>query len=259
VPGMSQPRDPGRYHQQGPPQPYQQGPPQRYQQGPPQRYQQPQQYRPPVSYAPEPVRSRPRRIPGVGLILTLAGLVVQVLSLFVLPWVTVGGSSPNLTDLRSAAIDFGTHGFGAWYLVLFSYPLAALSIVLALAAVLDSVALKVVWACLALAGVAALVVSNGFVPLIGSAGFTTQKVTTLIIGLIAAAVVIFVLKSALSMFRRVAGLILVVFAGVHVAALVDLVKGEGMDQLSVGAYGPALGYVLTAVAAFTAPRRVPGV
>jgi hypothetical protein len=242
---MSQPRDPGRY--------YQQAPPQRYQQQP---------YRPPASYAPPPPRPAPRRgprIPGVGLILTAAGLVVQVLSLFVLPWATVAGS-PSMPDLRSAAIDFGTHGFGAWYLVLFSYPLAALSIVLALAAVLDSVALKVVWGCLALAGVAGLVLSQGLLPLFDSGkSFTNQKVTTVIIALVAAAVVIFVLKSALSMFRRVAGLILIVFAGVHVAALVDLAKGSGFDELSFGAYGPALGYVLTAIAAFTAPRRIPGV
>ena len=253
---MSQPRDPGRYPPQG-----------SYPQAP-QQYPQPQQYqhqyqpprRPPVSYAPRPEPTRGRlRIPGVGLILTLAGLVIQVLSLFVLPWVATDGTSPSLTDLRGAAIDLGTHGFGQWYLVLFSYPLAALSIVLALAAVLDSLALKVVWACLALAGVAALVVRDGVVPLVGSAEFTGQKVTTVIIGLVAAAVVIFVLKTALGMFRRVAGLILLVVAGVHVSALVDLVQGQGLDELSFGAYGPALAYVLTAVAAFTAPRRVPGV
>jgi hypothetical protein len=249
---MSQPRDPGRY--------YQQGPQQRYPQGPPQRgYQQ----RPPVGYAPPPRAPQPERrslpLPGLGLILTLAGLVIQVLSLFVLPWVTVAGS-PSMPELRDAAIDLGTHGFGAWYLVLFSYPLAALSIVLALAAVLDSVALKVVWACLALAGVGALVLGNGLLPLFDTGkNFTTQKVTTVIIALAAAAVVIFVLKSALSMFRRIAGLILIVFAGVHVAALVDLAKGSGLDELSFGAYGPALGYVLTAIAAFTAPRRIPGV
>jgi hypothetical protein len=254
---MSQPRDPGRYYQQGPQQRYQQAPPQGYQQ-----YQQPQRYRPPTTYAPprppEPVRGG-RRIPGVGLILTAAGLVIQVLSLFVLPWVATAGSSPSMTDLRSAVIDIGTHGFGQWYLVLFTYPLAALSIVLALAAVLDSVALKVVWACLALAGVAVLVVRDGVVPVVGSASFTNQKVTTLVIALVIAAVVIFVLKSALSMFRRVAGLILIALAGVHIAALVDLVKGEGLDSLSFGAYGPALAYVLTAVATFITPRRVPGV
>jgi hypothetical protein len=262
---MSQPRDPGRYYQQAPqryPQPYQQAP-QRYQQAP-QRYQQPAAYSP----APEPVRRGPRRIPGVGLILTAVGLAIQVLSLTVLPWVTVDAKTPfsiSMLDLRSASIDFGTHGFGAWYVVLFSYPLAALGIVLALAAVLDSVVLKVIWACLALAGVGIAVLSYGFWPLaesvVGGHGthFTTQKITTAVIALVAGAVVIFVLKSALSMFRRVAGLILLVLAGVHVAAVIDLVKGSGIDNLGIGAYGPAVGYVLTAIAAFTAPRRIPGV
>jgi len=245
---MSQPRDPGqgRY----------------YPQRPPLQYQQPQRYQPPVAYAPprapEPVR-RPRRIPGVGLILTLVGLVIQVLSLFVLPWVSAGASAPNLLDLRHASISLGTHGFGAWYLVLFSYPLAALGIVLALAAVLDSAVLKVIWACLALAGVGVLVLSYGLLPVVQGVHFTTQKITTAVIALAASAVVIFVLKSALSMFRRVAGLILLVLAGVHVAAVIDLVKGSGIENLGIGAYGPAVSYVLIAIAAFTAPRRVPGV
>lgn len=267
---MSQPRDPGRYYQQAPqagyPQPgYQQAPQPGYRQAPPPGYRQPGSYAPPRP--PEPVR-RPRRIPGVGLILTLAALVIQALSLFVLPWITVDARSPfsvSLPEMWETRVDFGTHGFGAWYLVLFSYPLAALGIVLALAAILDSVALKVVWACLALAGVAALVLSYGFWPLAEVAvtdhglDFSTQELTTAIIALVAGAVVIFVLKSALSMFRRVAGLILLALAGVHVAAVIDLVKGAGTDNLGIGAYGPALGYVLTAIAVFVVPRRVPGV
>jgi len=246
---MSQPRDPGRYYQQQQP---------------------PRPYQPQVAYAPpppQPVR-RSRRLPGLGLVLTLVALIIQVLSLFVLPWATVDARTPfsvDLSEMWQARVDFGTHGFGSWYLVLFSYPLAALGLVLALAAVLDSVVLKVIWVCLALAGVGALVISYGFWPLAESvatdhgAPFTRQKVIAVIIALAAAAVVIFVLKSALSMFRRVAGIILLALAGVHVAAVVDLVKGSGIDNLSVGAYGPAVAYVLTAIAAFTAPRRIPGV
>src|SRR5689334_1276582 len=185
---MSQPRDPGRYYQQAPPQRYGQPayPPPRAQQ--PARMQQPPR-------APQPVR-RPMRIPGVSLVLTAASLVIQVLCLFVLPWVSAGGRNPlslSMPDLRNATIDFGTHGFGAWYLVLFTYPLAALGLVLALAAILDSVALKVVWACLALAGAGVLVVSYGVWPLFASAasnhgGFTSQKITTLVIALAVAAV-----------------------------------------------------------------------
>jgi hypothetical protein len=225
---------------------------------PPGRVQQP-------ARPPQPARHL--RIPGLSLILTAASLVIQVLCLFVLPWVTAGSRdtlSLSMPDLRSATIDFGTHGFGAWYLVLFTYPLAALGLVLALAAILDSVALKVVWACLALAGAGVLVVSYGVWPIFASVasdhgGFTAQKITTLAIALAVAGVVIFVLKSALSMFRRVAGLILIVLAGVHIAAVVDLVKGHSVTDLSFAAYGPALAYVLTAVAAFIAPRRIPGV
>jgi hypothetical protein len=61
------------------------------------------------------------------------------------------------------------------------------------------------------------------------------------------------------MFRRMAGLILLGLAGLHVWAVVDLVKGSSAAELGVGAYGPAVGYVLAAVAAFLGPRRLPGV
>ncbi len=247
---MSQPRDPYQ-------RPYQQ----QYGGRPQQR----QQYAPP----PPPPPSRGRRIPGLGLLLTGIGLLIQVLSLTVLPWILVDAkdqSDISLFDLWDLLGKVGTHGFGEWYLVLFSAPLAVLGIVLALAAVLDSVAMKIVWVCLTLAGLGFLVLAYGFWPLARQVvtdnpgeDLTTQEVTTAVIALAAAGVVIFVLKSALSMFRRVAGLILIVLAGVHVAALVDLVKGQGMDSLGIGAYGPALGYVLTAVAVFVTPRKVPGV
>lgn len=67
--------------------------------------------------------------------------------------------------------------------------------------------------------------------------------------------VIFVLKMAVTTFRRVAGLILLSIGGVHVAAVSDL-GASGLDQLSIGAIGPALGYLLTAVAAFVGPHRL---
>jgi hypothetical protein len=171
-----------------------------------------------------------------------------------------------MPDLWDTANQFGTHGFGAWYVVLFSYPLAALGILLALAAVLDSVALKVIWAGLALLGLGILVLRYGFGPIaelavtdVDTLDFTTQEITTALIAVAAAIVVIFALKTAVSMFRRVAGLILLALAGVHIAAVVDLVRGSGVDNLGVGAYGPALGYLLIAVAAFIGPRKLPGV
>jgi hypothetical protein len=62
------------------------------------------------------------------------------------------------------------------------------------------------------------------------------------------------------MFRRIAGLILLGLSGVHIGAVVDLVGANGFADLSAGAYGPAVGYLLTGVAAFAGPRRlVPGV
>jgi hypothetical protein len=62
----------------------------------------------------------------------------------------------------------------------------------------------------------------------------------------------------MSMFRRVAALILIGFAGVHVAAVVDLVRNSEAE-LGIGAFGPAVGYVLIAIAAVIGPRRLPGV
>jgi hypothetical protein len=199
-----------------------------------------------------------RRIPGLGLVLTLVGLVIQVLSLTVLPWV----GSVSMPQIWDVATEFGTHGFGGWYVVLFSYPLAALGILLALATVLDSVALKIIWGGMALVGLGVVVLRFGFGPLtgmFGDKGFSRQEIITAVIAVAAAVVVILVLKTAMSMFRRVAGLILLGLAGVHVAAVIDLVKDGGAGELGVGAFGPAVGYVLIAIAAFTAPRRVPGV
>lgn len=244
----------------------------------PQRYAAPGPPAPPRSPAQQPYR-RPApppppesdgfrlRLPGLGLLLTLAGLVVQLLSLTLLPWVEYranGGSSASVVDIWQAAADHGAHGFGGWYVLLFSYPLAILGVLLALAVVFDSVAMKVIWAGLALLGLGILVLRYGFGPLSelfgteGGPDITTQELTTLVIALAAAILVIFVLKMAVSMFRRVAVLILLGLAGVHIAAVVDLVKESGTAELTFGAYGPALGYLLTAAAAMI-PRRLPGV
>jgi hypothetical protein len=258
---MSQPRDPYRGGPQRPygaPQPYgdrqQYGAAARY--GPPQeRYRpQPPQYPP----RPEPER-RARRIPGIGLLLTLLGLVIQVLSLTVLPWLVGGRESVSMPTLWDAATDSGTADFGGLYVALLSYPLAALGVVLALATVLDSVVLKVLWGGLMVVGLGALVLRYGFGPLADSGlEFTTRDVTVAVVAAAVLVVVIFLLRTAMSMFRRVAALILIVFAGVHVAAVVDLVRGSGAD-LGIGAFGPAVGYVLIAVAAIIGPRRLPGV
>jgi hypothetical protein len=207
------------------------------------------------------------RVPGLGLLLTGLGLVIQILSLTVLPWVRVdaaSGGSISLPELFDLATEVGAHGFGAWYVVLFGYPLAALSILLALASVLNSVALKMIWGGLAVAGLGFLVLRYGFGPFAematgdGPLDFSRQEITTAVIAAAALVVVVFLLKMAVSMFRRVAGLILLGFAAVHVAAVADLTTGS-TAQLGIGAYAPAVGYVLVAIAAFVGPRRLPGI
>ncbi|HEV2778048.1 MAG TPA: hypothetical protein VGX25_01480 [Actinophytocola sp.] len=264
---MSQPRDPYRrgpappYRQYGQPAPYQQ------QYGQPAPYQQPPRRPAALREPPAPSRA-PRRIPGLGLILTLLGVIIQVLSFTVLPWIMVDANQPvsiSLPTLWDGATELGTHGFGAWYVVLFSYPLAALGIVLALATVLDSVVLKVIWGGLMIVGLGVLVLRYGFGPVADlvvtddeELRFTTQEITTAVIAVAALVVVIFVLRTAMSMFRRVAALILLGLAGVHVAAVVDLVR-DSSGELGIGAFGPAAGYVLIAVAAIVGPRRIPGV
>lgn len=204
------------------------------------------------------------RIPGLGLLLTLAGLVVQALSLFVLPWLNYGASGSAMSDVWSLAAGEGANGFGEWYVLLFTYPLVGLGILLAFAAVLESVALKVIWGALTVVGLGVLVLRYGFGPFAdvaetppGDLGFTTQQITIGIIALVVLILVIFALKMAVTMFRRVAMLILLVLAGVHIAAVFDLAKTSGEAELSIGAFGPAAGYVLCALAAI-APRRLPG-
>ena len=211
---------------------------------------------------PAAVIRRPRRIPGLGLVLTMLGLLVQVLSLTVLPWVRLGANEPGsaaMPRIWQLAADHGAQGFSGWYVVLFSYPLAVLSIVLALASVLESVALKMIWGGLTLIGLGVLAVRYGLGPLAGEGlHLTTVEIVIATVAVAALVAVILVLRTAVSTFRRLAGLILLGLAGVHIAAIVDLVNNSSADQLSIGAYGPAVGYLLTAIAAFTGPRRLPG-
>jgi hypothetical protein len=217
---------------------------------------------PPVAPA---VRSR--RLPGLGLVLILLGLIVMVLSLTVLPWAWLDGSEAGpvaMPEIWQLVTEYGTHGFGGWYVTLFSYPLAVLGVLLALASVLESVALKVIWGGLAIIGLGILVLRYGFGPFAELAtadtglNFTTQEITTATIATAALVAVIFMLRMAVSTFRRIAGLILLGVTGVHAAAVWDLVNESGAEQLSAGAYGSTIGYALIAVAAFTGPRRLAG-
>ncbi|HEX2133720.1 MAG TPA: hypothetical protein VHH15_19410 [Actinophytocola sp.] len=248
--------DPGRQPYGRPPQqPY--PPQQRYQQDP---YRQP----PPRRPAPPPERpsyddgGRGFRLPGLGLILTLLGLVVQVLSLLVLPWLSSAaarGESLSLPRLWDLLTDLGASGFGGWYVVLFTYPLAALGILLALVSVLESVAMKFVWAGLALVGVGYLVLRYGLLQLVGGDGvdLSSQELTALVVAVGVLVLVIFMLRTAMVVFRRIAGVVLIGLAAVHVYAVRDFADA---DALTIGAYGPALGYLLTGVAALIGPRRL---
>lgn len=197
------------------------------------------------------------RLPGLGLILTLLAIVVQALSLSVLPWVTVGGDSEALPSIWKLAKDVSAGGFSGAYVLMFSYPLAVLGILLSLVAVLQSVVTKVIWAVLALIGVGALALKFGWHSISGGGfEFSRQEITFGIIALSVLVVVIFMLRMAMSTFRIVGGLLLLVIAGVHVAALNDMTGGAGFSIYGIGAYGPAVGYVLSAAAAFIGPRRL---
>jgi hypothetical protein len=265
--------EPGRqpYGRPPPRYPPQQYPPQQYPQQPqgyPPGYEQPgyrEPYQPPRRpAAPPPAESYDDggggfRLPGLGLILTLLGLVVQVLCLLVLPWMSAsaaGGESVSLPELWDLLSDAGASGFGGWYVVLFTYPLAALGVLLALVSVLESVAMKFVWAGLAVLGVGYLVLRYGLLELFGDGGvdLSRQEISALGIALAVLVLVIFMVRTAMVWFRRIAGLVLLVLAGVHVYAVQDFV-GDA-EALSLGAYGPALGYALSGVAAVIGPRRL---
>ncbi len=199
---------------------------------------------------------------GLGLVLSVIGLVVQVVSLFLLPWLTASapGGSMSLPDIWDFAREFGAEGFSGNYLFLFSYPLAVVGFLLSLVAVLESVAMKVVWALLTLIGLGVLVLRFGLWPaaevLISDEplNLSRKEITLSITALVALVAVIFMLKTAMSMFRRIAGVVLLVLAGVHVWALNDFTSD--LSNLSIGAWGPAAGYVLAAAAAFVGPRKL---
>jgi hypothetical protein len=226
---------------------------------------------PPPPHRPAPERPAPPpreydegggfRLPGLGLLLSLLGLVVQVVCFTVLPWVNAPGNkdSQALPAIWDLATNFDAHGFAGAYVVLFSYPLAVLGILLSLVAVLESVAMKVIWAVLAIIGIAVLGLRFGPLGDLfsgGSVEFSRKEITFAVIALAALVVVIFMLKMAMSTFRRLAGLVLLVIGGVHVYAVSDMTDGFGFEDVQLGAYGPALGYVLAAAAAFIGPRRV---
>jgi hypothetical protein len=197
------------------------------------------------------------KVPGLGLVLSLLGLVVQVLSLTVLPWITAGGDSAALPKIWDFVRDGGEGGFSGAYVLLFSYPLAILGILLSLVAVIQSVAMKVIWGILVIIGVAALALRFGWNSISGGGfDFSRQEITFGIIALAVLVVVIFMLKMAMSTFRIVGGIVLLVCAGVHVAALNDMTGGQGFADFGIGAYGPAAGYVLAALAAFIGPRKI---
>ncbi|MFO7192970.1 hypothetical protein [Thermocrispum sp.] len=245
----------GDYYSPAPHQEYQQAP---HRDGYADRYR-PEQA--PAYQAPEPGPGL--RLPGLGLILAVAGVAVHAISLFLLPWVTTGDG--DLTALQAwEAIDLGEpSGFGEWYLFLLTYPLAALSVVLTLAALFESVAMKVVWAGLTLLGLAYLAVWHGARPLFGLVDGDSAEPSQvdLIIGgvaVVAIVVVAFMLKVAVSMFRRVAVLVLLVAGAVHVYAVTDLTGTSDFLSLDLGAFAPVLGYGLCASSVLL-PKRLPGV
>jgi hypothetical protein len=260
-----QPYGQQQYGQQqyGPPQGYSQDPYQPYDQPRDQSYDRPyeQPYSPREMYPDE--GGRGFRLPGFGLILSVVGIVVQILCMLVLPWVSAsaaGGDSVTLPELWDLATEANAAGFGGWYLFLFSYPLAALGIVLSIVSVLEWVAGKVIFAVLAILGIGWLLLRYGVGPAAGLFGeeggfdFTRQEITVIGIAVGALALVLLLLKTGLAMFRRIAGLVLIGFAAVHLYAVRDMFGG--FDGLDLAAYGPAVGYALSGVAALIGPRRI---
>lgn len=201
-------------------------------------------------------------LPAPGLLLTLLGFVVQAMSLTVLPVVS-SKSGATLPEIWRDVAENGADGFGGWYIILASYPLMALGVVVALASVLQSVASKAIWGGLILIGLVGMMLGYGLGPFADLAAAENIEFSGLELGLglgvlVVVVVGVFILRMGLSMVRRVGGLILLGFAGVHIAAVQNLPDVVGAEGLSVGAYGPVVGYLLCAAAAFIGPRRIPG-
>jgi hypothetical protein len=205
-------------------------------------------------------RSRGRRVIGVGLVLAVLGALVLLVSATLLPWVD---GELSLATLWDRVRDIPSMGFGDWYVAIAGYPLVALGILLSFAAVLESAVMKVIWVALTVLGLGYIAFQYGIGPLTGlvgdSGGFSLAETAVAAGALAAIVVVLFLLKSAVGMFRRIAGLILLGLSGVHISAIVDLVGANGFGELSAGAYGPAVGYLLAGAAAFVGPARfLPG-
>ncbi|OLR93498.1 hypothetical protein [Actinokineospora bangkokensis] len=233
-------------------------------------------------YRPEPRRPEPRpeppreqyreperhssgggfRLPGLGVLLAILGTAVQVISATLLPWISLtGGDTQSLIDLWKTVSSGGLDDFGDWYVVLFSYPLVVLSVLLAFSAVLESVAMKVVWAGLAILGLGYVALRFGLGPFTGlfgvpQEGFSTPQLVVAVVAVALLVGVAFAAKTAISVFRRIAGVVLLALSGVHVSAVADLTGGFDLASVDFGAFGPTLGYLLIGVAALIGPRRL---
>ncbi|WP_156753658.1 hypothetical protein [Actinokineospora pegani] len=204
------------------------------------------------------------RLPGLGVLLAVVGTLVQVVSLTLLPWVTVrGADSASLLELWELVSEGGPKDFAGWYVLLFSYPLVVLGVLLAFTAVLESVAMKVVWGGLAILGLGFVALRFGLGPLTGLFGVEERfSPGELAVGAVAVALAVgvaFALKTAISVFRRIAGVVLLALSGFHLTAVLDLAGGLDLTDLaglSPGAFGPSVGYLLIGVAALIGPRRL---
>jgi len=196
--------------------------------------------------------------------LTIAGAVLVLLCLLLLPWAHTGGQWFLLPKI-TAHLPKGGTGIGYWYISGWCYPLAFFAILYAFAANLDSPTFRwlhfgfMVPVPLFLFAMILLIGGQHSYSVTGKdlgRNSINGEAIVVAFGLLALAAVFFALAFARRVVIRViGGLMMLGYLLIHTVAVVDLL-GKKVDLLPF-AFAATLGYLLCALGAFLGPRYVP--
>jgi hypothetical protein len=217
---------------------------------------------PPILGTAIPWRVRPKASGSV--VLPIAGALLVILCLLLLPW-GHGGNKWVLLPEITANIPSGARGIGAWYVSGWCYPLAFFAILYAFAANLDSPTFRwlhfgfMVPIPLGLFALIALASSQHAHNIngddLGRRSINGEAIIVAV-GLLALAVAFFALAFAKRLVIRViGGMMMLGYLLIHTVAVADLLSRKA--HLLPFAFAATLGYLLCAVGAFIGPRYVP--
>ena len=199
---------------------------------------------------------------GLSVISPVAGALICVLSLTILPW----QSAPTLLFPQVWQVAFGqssAHTAADYYVFVVAYPMALFGILLGFAATLESAALR--WTTFALSALllcgggllmgSSVLLSTATNQNPGTAGTDTPVQTAVLVGsvLLALSVATCVIALVRGMVGRIlCGALLIAYAALHLTMVVSLYASSAATPLPF-AFTASLGYLLLAAGAFLGP------